>query len=95
MLPHLVKTILVEEFHAEDLGEDTFAIEPERRLVALVAHDNGIMQVPRVRQVRFCEHFIVLTGEDTRYYIEPEVIFGLKGDDPDLDKGEQRPGFRR
>ncbi len=89
----VVKQILSDHFDATVDGDD-YRIEPECKLVVMVSHDSGVMQVPKVHQVIFGEMYVTLTTEDDRYYITPDVIFGLKGEDPDLERDEKRPGFR-
>ena len=94
MIPHHVQLVLTEEFDAI-VEEQTYEIDPERKLVVLIEHTGGIMQVPRIHTIRFTEHYLVLTTEDDRYYVVPECIFGLKAGDPSLERPEKRPGFHR
>ena len=90
----LVKTILKEELKATADG-DTFSLPAERKLVLLVKQGESIMQIQRVHQVRFAADYLAVSSDEDIYFIDPNLIFGLKGSDPALDKAEKRPGFHR
>ena len=94
MNKEVVQHIVVEEFGAR-LEENTYHVDEDRRLVVILQHNNGIMQVPKVQSLAYHEHYLVLTTDEDRYYVEPDGVFGLKAGAPDLEKADKRFGFHR
>lgn len=94
MTPNTVRDILNDAFAAKRDG-DTYTIDPERRLVVMLEHGSGILQIPKVHALSFSEDLLVLTTDENLYYLDPGAIFGLKAGDPQLDKADTRTGFRR
>jgi hypothetical protein len=90
----IVQKIVAEEFDAK-IEDNTYHIDEERRLVVILQHSNGIMQVPKVQSLTFTEHYLMLTTDEDRYYVELDGVFGLKAGAPDLEKAEKRFGFHR
>ncbi len=89
-----VQSILSNEFNAS-IEAGVYTVDDKRKLTVLVQQGQGVMSVQNVRHVRFEDAFVAVSTEDDVYFLEPTSLLGLKGANPEVDKDEKRPGFRR
>ncbi len=87
------KSILVDECGAGAEGA-AYSLSEEQRVSVLVAHEAGLVQIAKVRRVKFGEGFVTVVGEEGSYYVSPDALFAIRhqGSDEESDK---KPGFRR
>lgn len=89
-----LKTILAEKCAAQVDGE-SYGLEEERKFVLMLQQAQGITQISRVKQITFMGDLIGVSSDDEVYYISADCVFGIKGSNPERDRDEHRPGFRR
>lgn len=89
----IIQSILKTEFKANVDG-DVYTLNEKRKLTVIVQQGEGVMQVQHVLEVRFAKDFVALSSEKDVYYLDPSSLLGLKGANPELDKDDNRPGFR-
>ncbi len=87
------KSILKGEFGASE-EDGVFKLGEEQRVSALLEHESGLIQVAKVRRVRFGDGFVAVYGEEDTYYVPPSALFALRGQDSD-EESDKKPGFRR
>ena len=87
------KSILVDECGASAEGAE-LTLSEERRVSVLFEHEGGLVQIAKVRRVKFGEGFVAVTGEEGAYFVAPGALFAVRhqGSDEESDK---KPGFRR
>lgn len=89
-----LKTVLAEKCAAQVDGE-SYSLDEERKFVLLLQQAQGIMQISRVKQITFMGELLSVSSDEEVYYISADCVFGIKGANPERDRDEHRPGFRR
>ncbi len=89
----IIQQLLKDELKASVEG-DTYSLAGEDTLTVFAQQGQSAMQVQGVKSIRFQEEFLSLFTEDDVYYLEPDVVLGLKATNPTIDKEEKRTGFR-
>ena len=86
------QSILKAEFGAEQ-HEQTFAVDPDQKLVVMVLQGQNVMQVSRVHKVRFAEQYVALISDDASTFVPSDAIVALKSGSPQTERGDKRTGF--
>lgn len=94
LAPSQLKALLVEQCGAKVDGESYF-LDEERKFGLLLQNGQNPMQLARVKQLTFLGELLSVVTDEEVYYISADCVFGLKSSNPDRDRDEHRPGFRR
>lgn len=90
----ILQHILTSKLGATQEG-NLYKLKGDETVTVLVKQGEGSMQVQQISSITFEERYVALSSEEDVYFFEQGVILGLKASNPEVDRDEKRPGFRR
>lgn len=90
----ILQHILTSKLGATKDG-NLYTLKGDETITVLVQQGEGSMQVQQIRSITFEDNYVALSSEEDVYFFQSGVILGIKASNPEVDRDEKRPGFRR
>ena len=91
---HTLEVVLRDHYDCDE-EDGTFYVPSDTRLTLLITSADSVIPISRMRRLEVNDDYLVVVGEDTRHFIDPDVIYALREEDYEETGNDSRPGFHR